>query len=304
MGCPLLVTLLRRQRSRHGLSVDIIGGVSPPIEALDGSTNAAHGIGWYACSVCAVDAEGARAAVVANLVAGTRFVAVRGEGATVDGRSLAPTTVTDISDAIVGLSGYPAKHLGFRQFRAMVTDAAGNHSETAAISVTIDTVNPAAGTLSFSNLTDTGSADTPPVTTDNAFDLTLTGQEAGTTVVYQKSTDGGATWTTSLSSAAVLFGIGLPDENAHAPNEKLDLSNFHNYRILRVDEAPPVEVHLVPGGGKIVAHGVVFNTFGPRMRPADGRAIPTFISQALSDSDLKLVSNAVLQRWLRASMIL
>ncbi len=26
----------------------------------------------------------------------------------------------------------------------------------------------------------------------------------------------------------VLFGIGLPDENAHAPNEKLDLSNFQN----------------------------------------------------------------------------
>jgi succinyl-diaminopimelate desuccinylase len=26
----------------------------------------------------------------------------------------------------------------------------------------------------------------------------------------------------------VLFGIGLPDENAHAPNERLDLSNFHN----------------------------------------------------------------------------
>ena len=26
---------------------------------------------------------------------------------------------------------------------------------------------------------------------------------------------------------AVLFGIGLPDENAHAPNEKLNLDNFH-----------------------------------------------------------------------------
>ena len=26
----------------------------------------------------------------------------------------------------------------------------------------------------------------------------------------------------------VLFGVGLPDENAHAPNEKLDLGNFHN----------------------------------------------------------------------------
>ncbi len=26
----------------------------------------------------------------------------------------------------------------------------------------------------------------------------------------------------------MLFGVGLPDENAHAPNEKLDLGNFHH----------------------------------------------------------------------------
>lgn len=31
-----------------------------------------------------------------------------------------------------------------------------------------------------------------------------------------------------LGLPAVLFGVGLPDENAHAPNERLDLGNFHN----------------------------------------------------------------------------
>ena len=31
-----------------------------------------------------------------------------------------------------------------------------------------------------------------------------------------------------LGVPSVLFGVGLPDENAHAPNEKLDLANFHN----------------------------------------------------------------------------
>ena len=31
-----------------------------------------------------------------------------------------------------------------------------------------------------------------------------------------------------LGVPSVLFGIGLPDENAHAPNEKLDIGNFHN----------------------------------------------------------------------------
>ena len=36
-----------------------------------------------------------------------------------------------------------------------------------------------------------------------------------------------STFQTELGVPAVLFGVGLPDENAHAPNEKLDLSNFH-----------------------------------------------------------------------------
>jgi acetylornithine deacetylase/succinyl-diaminopimelate desuccinylase-like protein len=31
-----------------------------------------------------------------------------------------------------------------------------------------------------------------------------------------------------LGLPSVLFGVGLPDENSHAPNEKLDLGNFHN----------------------------------------------------------------------------
>jgi acetylornithine deacetylase/succinyl-diaminopimelate desuccinylase-like protein len=37
-----------------------------------------------------------------------------------------------------------------------------------------------------------------------------------------------ATFQDVLGLPAVLFGVGLPDENAHAPNEKLDLGNFHN----------------------------------------------------------------------------
>jgi len=37
-----------------------------------------------------------------------------------------------------------------------------------------------------------------------------------------------STFQEELGLPSVLFGVGLPDENAHAPNEKLDLSNFHN----------------------------------------------------------------------------
>ena len=36
-----------------------------------------------------------------------------------------------------------------------------------------------------------------------------------------------STFQEELGVPCVLFGIGLPDENAHAPDEKLDLSNFH-----------------------------------------------------------------------------
>jgi acetylornithine deacetylase/succinyl-diaminopimelate desuccinylase-like protein len=37
-----------------------------------------------------------------------------------------------------------------------------------------------------------------------------------------------STFQEELHAPAVLFGVGLPDENAHAPNERLDLGNFHN----------------------------------------------------------------------------
>jgi acetylornithine deacetylase/succinyl-diaminopimelate desuccinylase-like protein len=37
-----------------------------------------------------------------------------------------------------------------------------------------------------------------------------------------------STFKDQLGLPAVLFGVGLPDENAHAPNERLDLGNFHN----------------------------------------------------------------------------
>ncbi len=36
-----------------------------------------------------------------------------------------------------------------------------------------------------------------------------------------------STFQEELGIPSVLFGVGLPDENAHAPNEKLDLNNFH-----------------------------------------------------------------------------
>jgi fructose-1,6-bisphosphatase/inositol monophosphatase family enzyme len=89
------------------------------VDPLDGSTNAAQGIPWYATSFCAVDGAGALAALVVNLVSGERYAAVRGEGASRDGRTIRPSAVSGLSEAIIGLSGYPARPLRWRQFRAL-----------------------------------------------------------------------------------------------------------------------------------------------------------------------------------------
>lgn len=93
--------------------------VTVVLDPLDGSTNASRGIPWYATSLCAVDADGPLAALVVNLVSGTRFDAVRGEGARCDGKPVAPSSKTDLRQALVALSGMPPRWLGWKQYRAL-----------------------------------------------------------------------------------------------------------------------------------------------------------------------------------------
>jgi myo-inositol-1(or 4)-monophosphatase len=94
------------------------------LDPVDGSTNASHGLPWFATSLCAVDGDGARAALVVNHPTRARFAAVRGGGATLNGSPIRPTATTELSDAIVALSGMPANgHLGWRQYRALGASA-------------------------------------------------------------------------------------------------------------------------------------------------------------------------------------
>jgi myo-inositol-1(or 4)-monophosphatase len=93
--------------------------VTVVVDPVDGSTNASRGIPWFATSLCAVDAVGPRVALVRNLASGVTFEAVRGAGATVDGRPLAPSGCVRTSDAIIALSGYPPRSLGWKQYRAL-----------------------------------------------------------------------------------------------------------------------------------------------------------------------------------------
>jgi len=89
------------------------------IDPVDGSTNASRRIPWYATSLCALDGDGPLAAVVVNLANGVRYEAARGSGARRDGSPIAPSGCTELREAVVGLSGMPARRPGWRQFRAL-----------------------------------------------------------------------------------------------------------------------------------------------------------------------------------------
>ena len=83
---------------------------------------------------------------------------------------------------------------GIYQYKAIVTDVAGNTSETAVQKVIVDTTAPQAGELILAALTDTGISATDQITQDNNFDLKISGQEVNSQITYWISKDDGKTW--------------------------------------------------------------------------------------------------------------
>lgn len=112
---PTGIGVLSEESGLHRPAADLVAVVDP----VDGSTNAARGIPWYATSICIVDGAGPRVAVVANLAGGVRYQAVRGSGATRDGVPIEPSPCRRLGEAIVGVTGYPPAHLGWAQLRAL-----------------------------------------------------------------------------------------------------------------------------------------------------------------------------------------
>ncbi|MGN8009698.1 biofilm-associated Ig-like repeat protein Blp1 [Acinetobacter sp. 22301] len=100
-----------------------------------------------------------------------------------DGKTWQETTVAqkDLAD-------------GIYQYKAIVTDVAGNTSETAIQKVVVDTAAPQAGELSLSDLSDTGVSATDQITQDKIFDLKISGQEVNSQITYWISKDDGKTW--------------------------------------------------------------------------------------------------------------
>lgn len=92
------------------------------VDPIDGSSNASRRLPWYATSLCALDADGPRVAVVMNQATGETFDAIRGGGARCDGATIRRSDATTMRGATLGFSGWPARHGGWRELR--ILDAA------------------------------------------------------------------------------------------------------------------------------------------------------------------------------------
>jgi fructose-1,6-bisphosphatase/inositol monophosphatase family enzyme len=102
-----------------GLTGDGPSGLLAVIDPVDGSTNAHRGVPFYATSICVLDAAGPLVGVVVNQATGTRYAAARNEGAERDGVAVRPSGCEDLGRAIVGITGFPGRHPGWAQFRAL-----------------------------------------------------------------------------------------------------------------------------------------------------------------------------------------
>ena len=94
--------------AEEGTEVDVGRDILWIIDPLDGTTNWLHDYPEYAVSIAALDADGLRVGVVLNSARGEEFAAVRGGGATLDGRPIRVSALDDLRLALIG-TGFPFK---------------------------------------------------------------------------------------------------------------------------------------------------------------------------------------------------
>ncbi len=89
---------------------DVAGtGVTFIVDPLDGTTNFLHDYPEYAVSVAAFIDREAVVGVVVNVPRRSRYVAVAGRGATLDGHSLRVSAISEPARALIG-TGFPFKY--------------------------------------------------------------------------------------------------------------------------------------------------------------------------------------------------
>lgn len=115
------IEVLSEESGAGGFDWPITGdGLVAIVDPLDGSTNASKGLPWFATSLCIVDKDGPRVALIAEQSGSeTRFGAIRGAGANCDGVPLRVTPLSDPSRAVIGTNGVPSKDHRWWQTRTL-----------------------------------------------------------------------------------------------------------------------------------------------------------------------------------------
>jgi fructose-1,6-bisphosphatase/inositol monophosphatase family enzyme len=98
---------------RAGAAVTVV------IDPVDGSTNCARGIPYWCTSLCAVDADGLLASLVANHPASQSTTATRGGGAFRDGTRLRTSTATRLDQSVIAFNGWPPRPVASKQTRVL-----------------------------------------------------------------------------------------------------------------------------------------------------------------------------------------
>ena len=168
---------------------------------------------------------------------------------------------TDITNGYIDITTSDLGEDGIYSLTATISDAASNTSDPSnTVTVTVDHINPEAGTLSFVDLTDTGSNDTPDITKDGTFDLSLSGNSDtnGTTVVYQQSLNGGG-WTDLGSSSLSGLADGSYQFRAVVTDPAGNSSNTSAISVI-VDNTAPTDLgfnYLSDPSSNLTAIGTV-----------------------------------------------
>ena len=106
------LAVLSEESGRSG-DAELVALVDP----LDGSTNASRPLPWFATSICVVEGDRPRVAVVHDHASGVRWDAIAGGGARVDGAALPRRASVSLDEAIVAINALPARNPGWGQFR-------------------------------------------------------------------------------------------------------------------------------------------------------------------------------------------
>lgn len=130
----LILERLKREVPSHGVLAEETGEVGQGaftwfVDPLDGTTNYAHGVPHFCVTLALQDPQGMLLGVTYDPLRDELFSAGRGEGTTLNGRSVRATTVTSLAHAVLA-TGFPydlhqRPDAPLRLFDALVRKAQG-----------------------------------------------------------------------------------------------------------------------------------------------------------------------------------